>query len=169
MSQCLVKFVLLIWSWFWCLKTLCPVTHVHASLNLYVVTHLHSSWRVFACGTKILMRWKPAWSIAPPIPALSCWPLSNFVLPQKAPLVTLPKGERHLFLFSALCCPHATETVLLKLEKECLASRCTYLRTLRCNSCISFKGVSKRETSTVKNKQTKKAAGKNKLTILNYY
>lgn len=74
-------------------------------------------WRV-CLWYKILMRWKPGHDPLP-IPALSCWPMSNFVLPQKAPSYSA-QGRETSFLFSALCCPHATETVLLKLEKECL-------------------------------------------------
>lgn len=50
-----------------------------------------------------------------------------------------------------------------------VGSRCTYLRTLRCNSCISIKVVSKRDTSTDKNKQTnKKQQDKVNPTILNF-
>lgn len=116
-------------------------------------------WKV-CLWYKILMRWKPGHD---PLPHLSLlWavdPCQTLSCLKKLPSYSA-QGRETSFLFSALCCPHATETVLLKLEKRMFGSRCTYLRTLRCNSCISFKGVSKRETSTVKNKQTKKSSRK---------
>ena len=114
-SQCLVNLVLLIWSWFWCLKTPCPVTSMLLSICTLSLTSFF--WKLCLCY-KILMRWKPGHGPLPRLPLLwAADPCQTLSCLKKLPSYSA-QGRETSFLFSALCCPHATETVLLKTWKK---------------------------------------------------
>lgn len=113
MSKCLVKLIVLVWLWFLVLENT-MYKNFYASFNSHVAIYFLSPKTLLVVKNPLEV--KPSTRpTAPPIPGLSCSPLSNPVLPQKTPGYSAHKTKiLSLFIFSALCRPHLTEAVLLK-------------------------------------------------------
>lgn len=118
------------------LKTLRRITF-HTFLSLHAATHFIFPKTLFVVRNLREIK-PPAWS--PPVPGLSCSWMSIPVLPQKTLQLLCHWDTKISLSFSALCCPHLTETILLKTfeKKNGCVQEYNGLRTLK---CFSFKGV----------------------------